>query len=188
MEPASATLARTRVPISSNPCSGLCNKRVSWVTTTRSSSSSPPAISSYGLDGANRRSVSHSLDIGGCERGRKTTPPTINLVGCSSPRSLLENLEGSWFRDQPRIVGSTHSSSFGNASPASTSGNIHRWGGKKTKRNSRMCRCGSEELDPEDTSPTNERSSRATPGGSQADQTAASRAGTLESELFLYTV
>lgn len=128
-----------------------------------------------------------SLDIGGCERGRKTTPPTMNLVVGCSPRSLLENLEGSWFRDQPRIVGSTHSSSFGNASPASTSGDIHRWGGKKTKKNSRMCRCGSEELNSEDTSPTNERSNRATPGGSQADQTPASRAGTLESELFLYT-
>lgn len=221
MEPACANFARGHFPlspISSNPCSsrsGFCATRVS----SRSSSPlTPPALANHvcsvpncthALDAPNQgRLVSHWLDIGWHERlelrefqaqftRRKSSPTNL---GCS--RSLFDDLEPYWFRDQPRI-GSTHSTSFGNASPASTSGDNRRrrgtWWGKKKSR-MRMCRCGSEELNADDGNgvgaggeekyevssdiPNDERTNR---GGSQSDQTAAG-AGTLESELFLYTV
>ena len=154
--------------------------------------------------GLHYKSVSH-VDVGWHERlelrefqghlTRRKNPPT-NVI-CSK---AFDNSDGYWFRDQPRI-GSSQSSSFGN--PASTSGDIQRrcftWSWKKKSR-MRNCRCGSEGLSDDGNDvgaegegkyevsdiPTEESTNRATPGF-QSDQTAA-RAGTLESELFLYTV
>ncbi|KAG0609183.1 hypothetical protein M758_8G164600 [Ceratodon purpureus] len=218
MEPACANLARSHIPVSpiGSNARGSSASLLQGNVTARSCL--PPALANHVCSvqncihalelnqGLHSRSVSH-VEIGWHERlelrefqghvvARRKAPPTN--VGCS--RSLFENLEGYWFRDQPRF-GSSQSSSFGSSSPASTSGEFHRrgftWGLKKKSR-MRNCRCGSEELsddgnevegegkyDVSSDVPSEERTNVDAPG-SGSDQ-AAARADTLESELFLYT-
>ncbi|XP_024359446.1 uncharacterized protein [Physcomitrium patens] len=222
------------MPVSLSPCcskSNVCNTRVSSAflqqgnVTTRSSllvtSTQAVQVGNYaccaqscthGVElnhGLGGRLVMHT-DIGWHERlevrdvhGHSARSKTSSTnVGCS--RSLFDNLEGHWFRDQPRI-GSTHSSAFGNSSPASTSGGIHRrgspWGSKRPR--SRNCCCSSEGMggDKNETGAGGEEkyevsripnegvTNRATPS-SKSDRVAdrsAAQVGTLESELFLYT-
>lgn len=195
MEPACANLGRSHnfpvSPIVSNPCSGrsggVCsNARASSASLLLHGNVSAraclPALANHvcsvqncvhALE-LNQGLHSRSVDIGrhelqGHVTRRKLAPAN---VGCS--RSLFENLDGYWFRDQPR-VGSPQSCSFGTSSPASTSGQLHRRGGLKKRSRMGNCRCGSEEFsDDGNDLPADERTNRA-------------RAGTLESELFLYT-
>lgn len=88
----------------------------------------------------------------------RRAPASSHWKNTSTSRVSLENSDGHWFRDQTRIA---------STSSASTSG----------RRRQSRCRCGSEELNPEEAPTSNK----------PLDQPAR-RAGTLESELFLYTV